>query len=132
GQTIDDSGPPEQQRKAQQQLRQLLDRMVDDALVLQQAGELKLSVEDAEIDRATEEVRKNNNLTAEQFNEALAAQGFTVPAYRKDMRRQLLRLKVLNNAVRSRISLSEEDVRAFYEQNARHAGGHRSARVRHV
>src|SRR5207302_9732977 len=104
GQTIDDSGPPEQQRKAQQQLRQLLDRLVDDTLVLQQAGELKLSVEDAEIDRATEEVRKNNNLSAEQFNEALAAQGFTVPAYRKDMRRQLLRLKVLNNAVRSRIS----------------------------
>jgi peptidyl-prolyl cis-trans isomerase SurA len=132
GQTIDDTGPPEARRKAEQQLRQVLDRLVDDLLVLQQATELKLAVEEAEVDRAIEEVKKNNNLTTEQFAEALGAQGYTLASYRKDLRKQLLRLKVINTAVRSHINLSDEDVKAFYEQTARRAGGHRTAHVRHV
>lgn len=122
----------EEGSEAKKKLRLVLDRMVDDLLVLQQASELKLAVEDAEIDRAVEEVKKSNNLDSEQFKAALTEQGYTMAGFRKDMRRQILRLKVINTAVRSRINTTEEDVKAFYEQNARQAGGHRQAHVRHV
>ena len=132
GQPIDDSGPPEARRKATQALRQVLERMVDDALVLQQASELKLSVEKAEIDRAVEEVMKQNNLDTESMTGALTQQGYTMESYRKDLKKQLLRLKVINTAVRSRINITDEDVRGFYDQTVRRAGGHHTAHVRHA
>lgn len=133
GQPIDDHGGSlAEKRQAEQQLKAVVDRMVDDALVLQQAGELKLAVEEAEIDRAVDEVMKQNKLDRDAFAHALSEQGYSLTAYRKDLRRQLLRLKVINTAVRSRINVSDEDVKAFYEQNARQAGVHRTAHVRHV
>lgn len=113
-------------------LRPVLDRMIDDALVLQQADELKLTVEQAEIDKAIDEVRKNNHLDEQQFRQALTEQGFTEEAFRRDMRKQILRLKVINTAVRSRTNVSDEDVRAYYERMVRQSGGHREAHVRHL
>lgn len=132
GQPVDESGPPEQRRAVQKMLRQVLDKMVDDALVIQQASELKLTVEDAEIDRAVDEVKKANNLDSAAFAQALSEQGFTVGSFRRDMRKQILRLKTINTAVRSRLSLTEEDLKAFYEQTVRQMGGHREAHVRHI
>ena len=128
GQRLDDAAP-----EAHKKLRQVLDRMVDDILVLQQASELKLAVEEAEIDKAIEEVKNANHLDNDGLKAALAEQGYTYPGFRKDMRRQILRLKVVNTAVRSRINVTDEDVKAFYEQTARQAGGrNRQAHIRHI
>lgn len=128
GQRLDDSNP-----EGHKKLRQVLDRMVDDALALQQAGTLKLTVEEPEIDRAIDEVKASNKLDNESLKQALAEQGYTYASFRKDMRRQILRLKVVNTAVRSRINITDEDVRAFYEQSARQAGGsNRQAHIRHI
>jgi parvulin-like peptidyl-prolyl isomerase len=132
GQPIDDSGTVEARRKAELSLRPLLDKLVDDALVLQQAAELKLAVEPAEVDRAIEEVKRQNHIDGEQFEQALAEQGFTMGAYRADLKKQILRLKVINTAVRSRVNIGDEEVKAYYEQTARQSGGHRQAHVRHI
>ena len=128
GQRLDDSTPD-----GHKKLRQVLDRMVDDTLALQQASTLKLSVDDPEIDRAIDEVKNSNHLDNDGLKAALAEQGYTYASFRKDMRRQILRLKVVNTAVRSRINITDEEVRAFYEQNARQAGGgNRQAHIRHI
>ena len=133
GQPIDEKGTTvAEKRAAEQQLRAVVDRMVDDLLVIQQATELKLAVEETEVDRAVDEVMKQNKLDADAFAHALGEQGYTLASYRKDLRKQLLRLKVVNTAVRSRITVSDEEVKAFYEQSARPTGSHRSAHVRHV
>jgi peptidyl-prolyl cis-trans isomerase SurA len=127
GQLMEDTSPDGKRKQ-----RLVLERMVDDVLVLQQATELKLTVEEAEVDRAIEEVKKSNNLDGEAFKQALSDQGYSMVAFRKDMRRQILRLKVINTAVRSRVNITDEEIKAFYEQSARQAGGHREAHVRHV
>ncbi|MSP63689.1 MAG: hypothetical protein EXR72_25755 [Myxococcales bacterium] len=133
GQTLDEhAGSPIEKRQVEQALKAVTDKMVDDVLVIQQAGELKLAVEEAEIDRAIDEVKKQNKLDQEAFVRALSEQGYTLSSYRKDLRKQLLRLKVINTAVRARISVSDEEVKAFYDQSARQAGDHKQAHVRHV
>jgi len=42
---------------------------------------------------------------------ALRQQGMTLAQYRQDLRKQILRLKVVNAAVRARISVSDEEVK---------------------
>ena len=102
--------------------RKALEQLIDSKLVGQQALELKLSVTVEEVDRASEEVRRQNKLDESTFAEALKQQGLTPETYRKSLKKQILELKVFNTAVRSRISVGDEEVRAYYQQNARQMG----------
>ncbi len=97
--------------------RKGLDQLIDSKLLSQQATELKLTVTSDEIDRAADSVREQNKLDEATFREALKQQGFTMDSYRKTLKRQLLELKVLNTAVRSRVSVSDDEVKTFYQQN---------------
>src|SRR5262249_30671267 len=73
-----------------------LDALIESKLIQQQATDLKLSVTNDEVDRAWEEVKKQNNLDDATFSEALKSQGFTPEGYRKSLKRQMLELKVIN------------------------------------
>jgi peptidyl-prolyl cis-trans isomerase SurA len=108
----------EGQRKFESHRKKTLDQ-----LIAQQAKELKIYVVEDELRRALDDVKRSNGLTDQQFVEALKQQGFTMEAYRKTLRQQLLELKVLNQAVRSRISIGDDEVRAYYATVKRAATG---------
>jgi peptidyl-prolyl cis-trans isomerase SurA len=101
---------------------ELLNFLIDEQLVRQLATSSGIRVTEADVDGAIENLRAQNNMTEEQFQEALDAQGFTTAQYRKDLKRQLIRLKVVNERVRSRVNVTEEEVRARYEERARGEG----------
>ncbi len=112
--------------------RKALDHLIDQKLVGMQAAELKLTVNAEEVDRAMDSVRQQNNMSAEQFAEALKQQGFTPETYRKTLKKQILELKVINTAVRSRVQISDDEVRTFYNQNARQMSGSMSTHLRQI
>jgi parvulin-like peptidyl-prolyl isomerase len=110
-----------------------LDQMIEMRLVLDQAKELKLSVTTEEVERAIEEVKRQNKIEDDNaFAEALKSQGFSMEAYRKNLRKQILQLKVLNTAVRARVNVSDDEVRAFYQQNERQMAGEKTAHLRQI
>jgi peptidyl-prolyl cis-trans isomerase SurA len=130
-------GPPDLEsaegKKAFAQIkRKALDHLIDQKLVGMQAQELKLTVNQEEVDRALDSVMQQNNLTKEQFVEALKQQGFTLDSYRKTLKKQILELKVINTAVRSRVQISDDEVRTFYNQNARQMGAGTNAHLRQI
>ncbi len=94
---------------------QLLDRMVQEELFIQAADRMQVTVTRAEIDRAITNVQGQSRLSDDDFWAAVRGQGFTPDQYRADVRRQLLRLKVLNNYARNRVNITEEQVRARYD-----------------
>jgi len=99
----------------------LLDQLVEEELVEQTARKNHVTVDELEIDQAIENVRRQNNMTEEQFWQAVRGQGFTDKQYRQDVRKQLLRLKVLNQRVRSRINIGDRAVRDAYDDRVREA-----------
>jgi parvulin-like peptidyl-prolyl isomerase len=109
-----------------------IDRLIESRLIGQQAAAMSLKVSDDEVDRAIEEVKRNNKLDDATFTEALKGQGFTMEAYRKNLRKQVLELKVVNMAVRSRVSVSDEEVRTAYNQSDRQNAGERLAHLREI
>ena len=111
--------------------REVLDRLIDDELILQQAAELKLSITNEQVDASIEEIKKQNTLNDEQLREALRGQGMTMSAYRADLKRQLLRFRVLNIAVGSRVNISDDEVRAYYERHMKD-GSNVQVRASHV
>lgn len=93
-----------------------LDELIDEKLVLQQAAELKLQVTSEQVDRALDEVKQQNNLNDQQFREALKAQGFSLESYRRQLRKQILEMQAKNMSVGSRVNITDDEIRALYEQ----------------
>jgi parvulin-like peptidyl-prolyl isomerase len=111
--------------------REVLDRLIDDELILQQATDLKLSVTNEQVDQSIEEIKKQNSLDDDQLKEALRGQGMSMAGYRADLKRQLLRYRVLNIAVGSRVSISDEEVKGYYERHMKD-GGNVQVRASHI
>jgi peptidyl-prolyl cis-trans isomerase SurA len=109
-----------------------LDQMIDGKLVQQQAVELKLSVTPEEVDRAVQQVKEQNHLDDATFRQALAQQGFTMEGYRKTLKRQILEMKVVNTAVRSRVTVSDDEVKTYYKQNEKLVEGDRQSHLRQI
>jgi peptidyl-prolyl cis-trans isomerase SurA len=119
--------PDKRAARAASLRHEVLDRLIDDELILQQATELKLSVTSEQIDASIDEIKKQNNIDDDQLRDALRGQGMSMATYRSDLKRQLLRFRVLNIAVGSRVNVSDEEVKAYYE---RHMKGAANTQVR--
>ena len=117
------TGANEQERKSRidKLYEQFLRELVDEQLIEQAARKMNITVSSAEVDQAIDNVRSQNSLTADKFWEAVKGQGFTEKQYRADVRKQLLRLKVTNQRVRSRINVNDDTVKEEYEDRLRKA-----------
>jgi peptidyl-prolyl cis-trans isomerase SurA len=128
----DTNGQGERLARIKQIYKQLLQQLVDEELVEQAARKMNVSVSESDIDQAIDNVRRQNGMTEDAFWQAVHAQGFTDKQYRQDVRKQLLRLKVLNQRVRSRVNLSEQAVREAYDDRVRDARRHQKFHAAHV
>lgn len=94
--------------------KELLSRLIEEQLVLQRIRALRLKVSDEEVEGALLDVQKQNKLTREQLEQAVQAQGLTFPAYRENLRKQILRYKLIAEDVRSKVDVPEREVRDYY------------------
>jgi peptidyl-prolyl cis-trans isomerase SurA len=128
------AGADEAERKTriQRLYEQLLKELVDDQLIEQTARKMNVTVSSSDVEQAIENVRKQNSLDEARFWEAVKGQGFTEKQYRADVRKQLLRLKVTNQRVRSRINVNDDTVKEEYQDRVRKARRRQRFHPEHV
>ena len=124
--------PKERSRRIQKLTTQMLDEMINEELIVQAAEEAKIEVEGSEVAAALEEIKKQNDLDEAGLQKALAEQGYTLASYKQDLRRQLLRLRAVNQLVRPRVNITDEDVRARYDQMTRRSEAVSAVRLSHI
>lgn len=93
-------------------MRRVLDIEVGDRIVtaeLERSRD-KLGVTDADVDRAVQEVQKMNRLTQEQLQAALYAQGITWVEYRKKLKDQIERTRLIQFQVQGKVQINDGDV----------------------
>ncbi|MES1157485.1 MAG: peptidylprolyl isomerase [Haliangium ochraceum] len=112
--------------------REVLDRLIDDELISGQAAELRLSVSPEQVDASIAEIKRQNNIDDKQLQEALRGQGMSMATYRSDLKKQLLRFRVLNIAVGSKVNISDEDVRTYYLRHYKAGGANVQVRASHI
>ncbi len=127
-----DLDTPEGEKLFDAMKKKYLERLIESRLIAQQASELKLSVTPEEVERAVDEVKTQNKIDDASFAAALKEQGFTLEAYKKNLKKQILELKVVNTAVRSRIQVSDDEVRAAYQKSDRQYAGDRMSHLREI
>jgi peptidyl-prolyl cis-trans isomerase SurA len=112
--------------------REILDRLVDERLIIQQAAELKLSVSSEDVDRSIEQIKKENGgLTDAQLSAELVRAGQSMASYRQEIKKQIMRYRVLNIAVGSKVSVSDNDVQSYYDGHMK-SGDHVEVRASHI
>jgi parvulin-like peptidyl-prolyl isomerase len=122
----------ERKRRMAKLASQTLDEMVSEELIVQAAQAAKIEVESTEVQAALDEIKQQNNLDEAGLQQALAAQGYTLSNYKADLKRQLLRLRAVNQLVAPKIQITDEDVRARYDQMQRRSEAVSAVRLAHI
>src|SRR5437763_4795330 len=110
-------------------LKRGLQELVDEKLIETEASSLGLTVSEEELQRALEQLARQQNLDVADFRQALEQQGIPWDAARDAVRRQTLMAEVLRFKVKAR-KVSDEEVLAAYAtelQNAQY-----EVRARHI
>ena len=95
--------------------RELLDGLIDRILTLQEGARQGLTVSEEELDRAIEEIKRENKVTQEQFEKELTRRSILMKNFREDLSADILRSKLVNREIRSRLVVSASQVDAYYE-----------------
>lgn len=113
---------PESERQAvyKRNESRFLGEMIDMRLELQEAERLGLSVPDEELRATIEGIRKKYGLDEEAFLKLLASQGYTTESYKKMLREQILARKTVDRAVRSKVTVTAEDVALYMADRGLH------------
>jgi peptidyl-prolyl cis-trans isomerase SurA len=124
--------PKERERRIAKLTSQVLEEMVNEEVMVQAAEAAKIEVESSEVQAALDEIKQQNNLDDAGLASALAAQGFTLTNYKQEVRRQMLRLRAENQIVAPKVQITDEDVRAHYDQMARRTEQVQAVRLSHM
>ena len=124
--------PQERHRREAKLASQVLDEMVNEELIVQAAEEAKIEVDSSEVQAALDEIKQQNNLDDAGLSQALAQQGYTMAGYKADLRRQLLRLRAVNQLVAPKVNVSEEDIRARYNEMQRRSEAVSAVQLSHI
>jgi peptidyl-prolyl cis-trans isomerase SurA len=94
-------------------LKRGLEELVDEKLIESEATTLGLSVSEEELQRALEQLARQQNMEVSDFRQALEQQGIPWDAARDAVRRQTLMAEVLRFKVKAR-KVTDEEVQAAY------------------
>lgn len=90
--------------------KQILERLISDALQLQYAAQSGVKVDDAQLDKTIQRIAEQNQMTVPQFSEALSAEGVGMKKFRADMRNEITIARLREREVESRVNVTESEI----------------------
>ena len=91
---------------------------VDELLLMQRGRELGYELTDEQFEEMVDGIKTDNDITNEgQFDQALAAEGMTLPDLRDLFERQMLISQVQQVEVLGKVTLTEVEAREYYQEN---------------
>ena len=111
---------------------QILNQMIDQKLTDQELKKYHITVTEREIDNYIERMKSINSMTDEMLKQSLAQQEISFEEYREQIRKQLLRIKLVNREVRSKIVITREEVEAYYEAHKEEYAGEKKFHLQNI
>jgi peptidyl-prolyl cis-trans isomerase SurA len=119
--------------KARTETRQLLlNRMIDGLLMEQESRKTGIAIRNDELEDAITDIRKQRNLSPEELNKALEKDGITPDAFRKDVRNQLIRMKLIRRDIKSRVAVTDEEIGEYYRKHREDYEGKEAVRIKQI
>ncbi|HIJ56800.1 MAG TPA: hypothetical protein HPQ03_11845 [Deltaproteobacteria bacterium] len=111
---------------------QVLNQLVDETLTKQEIKRANINVSNMEVDAMIERIKEVRFYTDEEFRVALKQQGFTVADYRTRLKEQIMRSKLVNQEVKSKIIITQDDIKTYYDSHTDAYTGERKYHLRNI
>lgn len=111
---------------------EILNHIVDNMLMEQEAKRTGISVSHAEVEEAIADMLKSRKLSQEDLVEVLARENLTMDAYKKDIREQLIRMKLVGRDIKAKVVATDEEIGAYYLNHREDYDGKESVRIRQI
>jgi peptidyl-prolyl cis-trans isomerase SurA len=96
---------------------QVLDDMVNDIVLRQEAERLKVEVSDSEVENEIRQFKARRQLTEDDFARGLRLQGMTPEQFKERSRQDIIKNKMLGIMVRRKVVVTQEEINAYLERN---------------
>ncbi len=112
--------------------KKILQGLIDRSLTQQEAKRYFIEISDTEVDAAVEDVKKSKNLSQDELEKALIKEGMTLEELKENLGQQILQARLINNAVKSKVAITQSDKKAYYEENATIYAGTKKYHLRNI
>ncbi len=108
----------ERQNRFHELCRMALEKLIEEKLIDQEAKRLGIKASAKEIEGTIEEIKQKNAASQEDLEKALARDGLTLEAFKKEIEKKIVRTKMVQWAVKVEPNVSERELRDFYQKHA--------------
>lgn len=110
----------------------VLNRMIDNLLIEQEVKKSGIAVKDEDVMGAIRNILQKKNVSMDEFLKILAMQGTTFEAYKEQVKGQMIRLRLAQRELRSKISVSDEEIGEYYVKNREDYEGKEAIRIKQI
>jgi peptidyl-prolyl cis-trans isomerase SurA len=130
---LEGAPPGPEREKALDEVRvNLLNRMIDELLMEQQARKTGITIRNDEVTATVTDLIRRKNLSEDEFRKALERAGGTMEGYRKDVRDQLIRIRLIQREIKAKIAVSDEEIGEYYRKHREDYEGNEAVRIRQI
>lgn len=112
--------------------KQILERAVLEQIQLQLAESNGIRVDDETLNQAISGIAAQNNISLEEFRDALQNDGFDFVKFREDIRKEITLRRLRQQYVDSRITITEQEVDSFLATQRRQGSGSDEYHIGHI
>jgi len=110
----------------------VVERLIDQTIQRQQAARLGIAADASSVNRALAQVARGNNMSTQQFREALIQQGFDYNHFRKSVEQQIITERLVQREVQARVRVSEQEIDDFLKTAENNAAQQSRFRLQHI
>jgi peptidyl-prolyl cis-trans isomerase SurA len=108
--------PSERADKMKKAREEILNQLIENKILEQEIKKRKVEAPEREVDAAIADILKQNGMTENDLKTALAKDGMTYSLYRRHIREEMGKMRLVNWEIKSKIVLKEEDLRKIYQE----------------
>jgi len=126
--------PGEEQRgKIVQQARMaVLNQLIDDLLLKQEAAKQKIVITDEDVDKALQDLLKDKDISLEKFRETLDKEGATLDEYRNEIRRTRVSGRLIEKNIKFKVAVGEKEIGEYYAKQRDEYEGKEATRIQQI
>lgn len=113
--------------------QQILENLILQRLQLQEARKQGLSASPPEVASALEDLKRQNNIKSdEELKMALGRERLTLGRLKKGLEEQIILAKLASKEIRSKVIITEEEIKRYYEENRERFKRAPEVKLRHI
>jgi peptidyl-prolyl cis-trans isomerase SurA len=109
--------PEDRERITAEARKAVLDRLIEDLILRQEARRLGIVVREEELTATIQQALAKRNLSIDTLQEALIKDGTNYEKYREATRSDMIKSRILQREIRPRVSVTNEEIGAFYQEH---------------